>query len=119
MSMIRTRPRPVPVWAVLALLTAAAVAGLPRGSVQAAEPEAPRAVDLRALHERLTPGMSSREVAALADGQLRAAAASVTTWLLWGPTPDGNGMAVLRAAFQDGRVIRLEYESFGGSTSGS
>ena len=37
----------------------------------------------------------------------------VTTWLLWNPTPDGKGMGVLRAAFQDGRLIRLEYESFG------
>ena len=86
------------IWAV-ALLTAAAVAGLSGGSVQAAEPEAPRAIDVRARYERLAPGMSWREVAALADGQLRAAAESVTTWLLWGPTPDGNGAAVLRAAF--------------------
>jgi len=81
--------------------------------VAADEREGPSALDVRALFERLAPGMTSREVAALAGGQLQAAATPVTTWLLWNAMPGGKGMAVLRAAFQDGRVIRLEYESFG------
>ena len=109
---ILTWPRSVAAWTVPVLL-AATIAGLPRWPVEAAEPQARNDVDVLALYERLTPGMSSREVAALSDGQLKAAGASVTTWLLWSPAPDGRGMAVLRAAFQDGRVIRLEYESFG------
>jgi hypothetical protein len=57
--------------------------------------------------------MSAREVAAMAGGQLGTTAEPVTTWLVWNPTPDGKRTEVLRAAFQDGRVTRLEYESFG------
>ena len=70
-------------------------------------------VDVHDLYVRLSPGMSQREVASLAGGQLGTAAAPVTTWLLWSPLSSGNGTAVLRAAFHEGRVTRLEYEAFG------
>ncbi|HEY7142117.1 MAG TPA: hypothetical protein VIE44_18645 [Methylomirabilota bacterium] len=96
----------------LRALLAVAVAGL-AGPVVAADREIRSDLDIRALYERLNPGMSSREVAALAGGQLGTAPEPVTTWLLWNRLPDGQGIAVLRAAFQDGRIIRLEYESFG------
>jgi hypothetical protein len=70
-------------------------------------------VDVHELYARLSPGMSLQEVARLTGGQLATAGESVTTWILWSPLPEGGGTAVLRAAFQDGRVIRLEFEAFG------
>ncbi len=100
-------------WGWLRLLIAVAVTGLAGGPAVAADREVRSDLDIRALYERLSPGMSSREIAALAGGQLGMTPEPVTTWLLWSPTPDGKGMGVLRAAFQDGRLIRLEYESFG------
>jgi hypothetical protein len=71
--------------------------------------------DVRALYEQLAPGMSLEQVAALAGRPKLAAALAepVSSWLLWGSGPDGEGTAVLRAAFQEGRVTRLEYEAFG------
>jgi hypothetical protein len=95
------------------VLLAAVVAGSAWAPVVAADREGRSALDARALYERLTPGMSLREVAEVAGGQLAMAAEPVTTWLLWNSTADGRGTAVLRAAFQDGHVIRLEFESFG------
>jgi hypothetical protein len=89
-----------------------AVAGLGGGPVGAADRGERSDLDVKALYERLSPGMSVREVAALTGGQLGAAADPVTAWLLWSQAP-GGGTAVLRAAFQDGRVSRLEYEWFG------
>jgi hypothetical protein len=100
-------------WGWLRLLIAVAVTGLAGGPAAAADREVRSDLDVRALYERLSPGMSSREVAALAGGQLGTTPEPVTTWLLWNPMPDGKGMAVLRTAFQDGRISRLEYESFG------
>jgi hypothetical protein len=97
----------------LRLLLAVAVTGLVGSTGEAADREIPSSLDIRALYEQLRPGMSSREVAALAGGQIGMTPEPVTTWLLWSPTPDGKGTVVLRAAFQDGRIIRLEYESFG------
>ena len=94
-------------------LMAIAMVGLAGGPTAAADREVRSDLDIRALYERLSPGMSSREVGALAGGQLGTALEPVSTWLLWNSTPEGRGTAVLRAAFQDGRVIRLEYESFG------
>jgi hypothetical protein len=70
-------------------------------------------VDVHDLYAQLTPGMSLREVATLAGGRLGATAEPVTSWLLWSPLTGGDGTAVLRASFQDGRLVRLEYESFG------
>jgi hypothetical protein len=97
----------------LRTLLAVVVAGAGWAPVAAADPEVRSDLDVRALYERLNPGMSAREVAALAGGQLRTTAEAVTTWLVWNPTPDGTGTEILRAAFQEGRVTRLEYESFG------
>jgi hypothetical protein len=79
----------------------------------AAEREVRSELDVRALYEQLQPGMSAREVATLAGGQLGATTEPVTTWLLWSPMPGRQGTTVLRAAFHDGRLTRLEYESFG------
>src|SRR5262245_36127678 len=94
-------------------LLAAAVAGLAWGPAAAADREIRGDLDIRALYERLHPGMSSREVATLAGGRLGTTLEPVTSWLVWNQTSDGKGIAVLRAAFQEGRIIRLEYESFG------
>ncbi len=79
----------------------------------AADRMARSAVDVHELYGQLSPGMSLREVAGLAGGQLATARESVTTWIVWSPLPGGDGTAVLRAAFQSGRLVRLEYESFG------
>ncbi len=92
------------------LLLVAGLGGEPAGAADRGERSD---LDVQALYERLSPGMSVREVAALTGGQLGATAEPVTTWLLWREAPGGGGTAVLRAAFQDGRVTRLEYESFG------
>jgi hypothetical protein len=89
------------------------LAGLAGGPVPATERGVRSDVDVHDLYARLTPGMSLREVAALAGGELGTTPEPVTTWLLWSPLPGGRGTAVLRAAFQDGRLVRLEYESFG------
>ncbi len=71
-------------------------------------------VDIRALYERLRPGMTVQEVAAAANRRhLGATAEPVTSWLIWN-RPAGAGVtAVLRAAFRDGRLARVEYEAFG------
>jgi hypothetical protein len=89
------------------------VASLAGGPVLAADRRLRSGVDAHDLYVRLSPGMSLREVAALAGGDIGPTHEAVTNWLLWSPLPGGSGTAVLRAAFQDGRVIRLEYESFG------
>jgi hypothetical protein len=93
-------------------LLVGAVASL-GGPVLAAERSGPSDVDVYDLYARLRPGMSVREVATLAGGQLGAVAEPVTTWLLWSSPPGTSGTAVLRASFQDGRLTRLEYEAFG------
>jgi hypothetical protein len=96
-------------------LLAVVIAGSGGAPAGAADREARGALDIRALYQQLHPGMTAREVAARAGsgGPLEAATEPVTSWLLWNQTPDGKSMEVLRAAFQDGRVTRLEYESFG------
>jgi hypothetical protein len=88
------------------------VVSLAGGPVLAADRGVRSSVDVHDLYARLSAGMSLREVAALAGGDL-GTTPEVTTWLLWSPLPGGSGTAVLRAAFHDGRVTRLEYESFG------
>lgn len=89
------------------------VLGLGAGPVGAADRSVASEVDVHALYQRLSPGMSVQDVAAVAGGRLGAAAEPVTTWMLWSQAPDGRGTAVLRASFQDGRLSRLEYEWFG------
>jgi hypothetical protein len=94
----------------LLLLAVTILAGT---SALAADRKVRSDVDVYELYARLSPGMSLREVAELVGGQLATAGEDVTTWLLWNPLPAGGGTAVLRAAFQDGRVTRLEFEAFG------
>ncbi len=72
------------------------------------------AAEIRTLYERLQPGMPIGEVAGLAGRpRLGTGAEPVTSWLLWNTPQSGAATAVLRAAFRDGRVARLEYEAFG------
>jgi hypothetical protein len=80
-----------------------------------ADGDAPAAgVDLHALYQRLQPGMSVAQVAAAA-GRLRLGpdGEPVTSWLLWSRSADGRDTVVLRAAFRDARLARVEYEIFG------
>jgi hypothetical protein len=93
-----------------AWVVAASLAG---GAVESADRVTRGDADVRELYERLSPGMPLREAATLAGGQLGATAEPVTTWMLWSQAPEGQGTAVLRVAFQDGRISRLEYEWFG------
>src|SRR5262245_56046045 len=95
-------------------LLAVVVAGAGGTPIQAADREARGTLDVLKLYQQLNPGLTAREVAALAgsEGPLGTATEPVTSWLLWNQTPDGKSMEVLRAGFQDGRVTRLEYESF-------
>jgi hypothetical protein len=72
------------------------------------------AAEVRALYERLRPGMSIAEVAGLAARpRLGTGAEPVTGWLLWSAPQPGAATAVLRASFRDGQLARLEYEAFG------
>lgn len=69
--------------------------------------------EIRALFDTLRPGMSVPEVA---DVTRRPALAGtrkpLTRWLIWSQ-PGAGATAVLRAAFRDGRLQSLEYETFG------
>lgn len=70
--------------------------------------------EIHGLYERLAPGMTIEQVAAIAKRpHLGAGGAPVTTWLTWTSSRSGGPTAVLRASFRDGRLTRLEYESFG------
>jgi len=70
--------------------------------------------DLGALYERLQPGMTVGEVARTAGpAALRQAAEPVTSWLVWSPPALRRPTVVLRMSFRDGRLTRVEYESFG------
>lgn len=92
---------------LLLSLTAGGVAGEPRG------PGA--GIDIYTLYQRVTPGMSVQAVEALAERATRLTLGEpVTTWLVWQHYSDpGRGTEVLRASFRDGRLARIEYESFG------
>jgi hypothetical protein len=91
----------------LLVVIAASLAGGPSPAADRSD------IDVYELYVRLRPGMSAKEVGDLIGGRLGGTAEPVTSWLLWSPMPGGSGTAVLRASFQDGRVTRLEYESFG------
>jgi hypothetical protein len=96
------------------LVLAAVTIGMAGTAATAGQRAARHEVDVPALFERLVPGMSVAEVAALAgEARLREAREPISSWLLWTPGPDGRGTTVLRAWFQDGRLTRLELESFG------
>jgi hypothetical protein len=81
----------------------------------AAEPRDPdSATDLNGLYRRLSPGMTVPEVHALAGQPTRLGLGGpVTTWLLWRQGGSDGATEVLRASFRDGRLARVEYESFG------
>lgn len=71
-------------------------------------------VDVHALYQRLSPGMSVQAVETLAEHATRLTPGQpVTTWLLWRHSGPDRGTEVLRASFRDGRLARIEYEAFG------
>lgn len=95
-------------------LTAVTLLALLVTPANAGERTPTTATEIRALYERLRPGMPIQEVAALAGRpRLGGGADPVTSWLLWSTPQSGAATAVLRAGFRDGRVARLEYEAFG------
>jgi hypothetical protein len=95
----------------LRALLAVVVAGPGWASVAAADREGRSDLDVRDLYERLTPGMSLREVGAEAGGQLGTTVEPVATRLLWNPTPDGKGTAVLREQRAWARGLQLRQEA--------
>jgi hypothetical protein len=71
-------------------------------------------VELRPLYQRLHPGMTIQEVASAAGREtMLRAETPLSSWLIWTPPADGRPVEVLRTAFRDGRLARIEYESFG------
>lgn len=96
--------------ASLAVLTAVLAAGS-AGAAQRRVTGTPSGI--RALYERLEPGMTVGQVAAVADRPALGAEAGVTSWLVWSPPGPGGPTAVLRVSFRDGRIARLEHEVFG------
>lgn len=71
-------------------------------------------IDVYALYQQARLGMSVEAVHALAEHTTRLTAdRPVTTWLLWQSSGPDRGTEVLRATFRDGRLARIEYESFG------
>lgn len=100
-----------PVSVFLTLLVSLTAAGV------AAEPQPHRqdsGIDVYGLYRRLSPGMSVRAVQTLAEHSTRLTLGEpVTTWLLWRHAGPDRGTEVLRASFREGRLVRIEYESFG------
>jgi hypothetical protein len=71
------------------------------------------AIGVCALYQRLRPGMSVGAVEALSERAARlTTGAPVPTWLLWRHAGPDRGTEVLRASFREGRLARIEYESF-------
>ena len=95
----------------LRALLAVVVAGLGWAPVAAADREGRGDPDVRDRYERLTPGVSLREVGAVAEGQLGTTVEPVATWLLWNPTPDGTGTAVLREQRAWAGALQLRQEA--------
>jgi len=82
--------------------------------VLAAEKSPMVTIDLATLYQRLHPGMTVREVARAAGREpVLTPEKNLSTWLLWTPPVGGRPTEVLRAAFRDGRLARIEYEAFG------
>jgi hypothetical protein len=98
-----------PVCAIVTLLLCLVSIGV------AAEPrDRDSRTDLNGLYRRLSPGMTVTEVQALTEQPSKLGLGEpVTTWLLWQQDSSGRGTEVLRASFRDGRLVRVEYESFG------
>jgi hypothetical protein len=96
----------------LALLVSVSFAGAL--GARAEEPPPTSAVEVRALYDRLEPGMSIGQVAEAAKRpQLLTNQAPITPWLIWSRTVTQEATVVVRAFFQDARLARIEYESFG------
>jgi hypothetical protein len=110
---VRRHLRATPL-AVLLLLGAASRAAAEGAPAPGQLP--PTASEIRTLYDRLQVGMPIGEVAALANrprlGRPAPGAEAVTSWLLWS-APGSGPTAVLRAAFRNDRLARLEYELFG------
>lgn len=86
------------------------------GSGSPGADERPRlgGIDLHDIYQRLQPGMTVDEVARAADRRaLATSTGPVTSWVIWNPPETGRPTTVLRAAFDDGRLVRVEYEAFG------
>lgn len=82
------------------------------GSV-CAEPRRGSEFDVYALYRSARPGMSVEAVEALAERATKLTTGEpVTAWVLWRHSDPGR-TEVLRATFRDGRLARIEYESFG------
>jgi hypothetical protein len=104
----RSDPRLVASLALLALLLAAQFPALADEKLPAAN------IDLEALYQRLRPGMTVQEFARAAGREtMLKPGEPLRTWLLWTPPLAGRPIEVLRTAFKDGRLARIEYESFG------
>ena len=104
----RRRPRLTASLALLGLLLA-----LPL-PVVAAEPGPVASVELQTLFQRLHPGMTVQEVASAAGPKTMLSPGQPPhSWLIWTPPAAGRPVEVLRTAFRDGRLARIEYESFG------
>jgi hypothetical protein len=82
--------------------------------VVAAEPGPVASVELQTLFQRLHPGMTVQEVASAAGPKtMLSPGQPPQSWLIWTPPAAGRPVEVLRTAFRDGRLARIEYESFG------
>jgi hypothetical protein len=82
--------------------------------VLAGEPRLPAIAELEILYQRMEPGMTVAEVARAAGRQpVVAPGQPLTSWLVWTPPVTGRPVDVLRTSFRDGRLVRIEYESFG------
>jgi hypothetical protein len=100
---------PWPIRVLVGLCLSLAASG-----VGAEPPERASELDIYALYQRLRPGMAVEAVEALAERATRlTTGAPVAAWLLWRHAGPDRGTEVLRASFRDGRLARIEYESFG------
>ncbi len=72
-------------------------------------------VDVRALYDRLEPGMTLEQVAEAAKRpQLLTTREPVTSWLMWSrPLSPEGATVVVRVFFREARLARVEYEWFG------
>lgn len=100
--------RRIPVW----LVVLGAVLGLP-WMAGAVEPVV-ATVDLSVLYQRLRPGMTVGQVATAAGrSHLGGGADPVTSWLVWSRSAESGETTVVRTAFRDDRLVRVELEFFG------
>jgi len=105
----RTHPRLVTGLAFLFLLFAS------QGRVFPDDAKPVDPIALEALYQRLGVGMTEQEVARAAGRETLMTGRNqpLKSWLLWTPAMAGRPTEVLRTAFKDGRLARVEYEAFG------